>query len=86
MPIASRLPWNISPQVYESRHVKTCLRSFRQGPTQTGMYSHKLEILEDSTIYVAKTKALISCVVTAQLICVLKNNLFSNVCITQVFS
>ena len=26
---------------YESRHEKTCLRGFRPGPTQSGLYSHR---------------------------------------------
>ena len=51
---------------------------FQQGPTQTRLYSHRrwLETCKfgfrkkrDCTIYVAKTKALISCAVTAQLVC-----------------
>ena len=64
---------------YEPCCEKTGLRGFRPGPTQTGLYSHK-RWLEASnflfrkkrgcTIYVAKTKALISFVVTAKLICV----------------
>ena len=58
---------------------KTCLWGFQPGPTQTGLYGHRrlLETLKlgireyrDCTIYVAKTKVLISCVVTAQLICI----------------
>ena len=57
---------------------KTCLRSFRPGRTQTGRHSHRrwLEAgnfgfrkKRDCTIYVAKTKALISCAVTAKLTC-----------------
>ena len=53
--------------------------SFRTGPTQTGLHSHRrwLEAVHfgfrkkrNCTIYVAKTLALISCAVTAQLICV----------------
>ena len=52
---------------------------FRPGPTQTGLYSHrrwieagKFEFRKQGnfTIRVAKTKALISFVVTAKLICV----------------
>ena len=52
---------------------------FRLGPTQTGLYGQgsRLEAWNfgvmkkrDCTICVAKTKALISCAVTVQLICV----------------
>ena len=62
----------------EPQREKTCLRAFRSGPTQTRLYIHRrwLEAgnfgfrkKSDCTIYVAKTKALISCTVTAQLIC-----------------
>ena len=51
---------------------------FRPGPTQTGLYSHRrwleagnfgLRKKRNCTIRVAKTKALISFVVTAKLIC-----------------
>ena len=50
---------------------------FRQGLTQTGLYSHRrwLEAgnfrfkKKNCTICASKTKALISCAVTAQLIC-----------------
>ena len=51
---------------------------FRQGPTQTGLYSHKrwsaagnfgLRKYRNTTIRVAKTKALISFAATAKLIC-----------------
>ena len=63
----------------EPRCEKTGLRGFRPGPTQIGLYDHTrwLEAenfvfrkKRDCTIYVAKTKALISFVVTAKLICV----------------
>ena len=62
----------------QPRHDKTCLQGFRQGPTQTGLYSHRrwLEAPNfgfrkkmDCTICVTKTKTLISCAVTAQLFC-----------------
>ena len=56
---------------------KTSLRCFIPGPTQTGLYSDR-RLIEasnfgfrkylDCAIYKAKTKALISCAVTAQLI------------------
>ena len=51
----------------------------RHGHTQTGLHNHRRWLAawdfgfrkkRDCTIYVAKTKALISCAVTAQLICV----------------
>ena len=65
---------------YEPRCEKTCLRGFRLGPTQTGLYSHRrwLEVWHfvyrkkrDFTTCVAKTKALISFAVTVKLIYVL---------------
>ena len=58
---------------------KTGLRGFRPGPTQTGVCGHRRRLeacnfrfrkKRDYTIYVAKTKALISFAVTAKLICV----------------
>ena len=58
---------------------KTNNLGFRPGPTQTGLYSHRKRLeasnvrfkkKRDSTIRVAKPKTLISCAVTAQLICV----------------
>ena len=58
---------------------KTGLRGFRPGPTQIGLYIHKIWLeawnfgfrkKSDCTIRVAKTKALISFAVTAKLICV----------------
>ena len=64
---------------FEPRCEKTGLRGFRPGPTQTGLYNYRrwLEAWNfvyrkkrDCTIYVAKTKALISFAVTAKLICV----------------
>ena len=63
----------------EPSHEKNNNLSFRPGTTQTDLYSYKsrLEALNfrfkkkrDCTICVAKTKTLISCAVTAQLICV----------------
>ena len=64
---------------YEPRCEKTGLRGFRPGPRQTGLYNDR-RLLEASnfdfrkyrgcTIYVAKTKALISFAVAAKLICV----------------
>ena len=62
----------------EPCHEKTCLHGFRPGPTQTGLYGHRkwLEAYnfefrkkKDCTIYIAKTKVLISCRITEQLIC-----------------
>ena len=58
------------PLVSDPRREKTCLRGFRPGRTQTGMYNRRrwLEAStfgfskkRDCTIFVAKTKALISC-------------------------
>ena len=64
--------------LYEPCHEKTGLWDFRPGLTQTGLYNNR-KLLEasnfgfrkyrDCTIYLAKTKVLIRCVVTAQLIC-----------------
>ena len=63
----------------EPRFEKTGLRGFRPGPTETGLYSSRrwLEACKfvykkkrDCTIYLAKTKALISFAITAKLICV----------------
>ena len=63
----------------EPRCEKTGLRGFRTGPTQTGLYSNRrgLEVCNFGfrkkrycTIRLAKTKALISFAVTANLICV----------------
>ena len=59
----------------ESLLAKTNNLSFRTCPTQTELYSHwpggslKLKKKGKFTTCVAKTKALISCAVTAQLIC-----------------
>ena len=64
---------------YEPRCEETGLRGFRPGPTQTRLYNHtrwletgnfEFRKHRDCTIYVAKTKALISFAVTAKLICV----------------
>ena len=57
---------------------KTGLRGFRPGLTQTGLCSYRrrqeawnfaFRKKRDCTICVAKTNALVSCAVTAQLIC-----------------
>ena len=82
-PIHSDVEHVFSPGSYELHHDKKNLSSwgFRPGPTQTGHYSCKrwlearkfgLSIKVEGLyfpIYVAKTKALISCMVTTQLIC-----------------
>ena len=66
-------------RIIEPRSEKTGLRGFPPDTTQTGLYSSTrwLEARNfvyrkkrDGTIYVAKTKALISFAVTAKLICV----------------
>ena len=66
---------------YEPLLEKTCLCGFRPGQTQTGFYSHRkwLEARNfgyrrkerNFYIYIAKTKvlAMVSLVITAQLIC-----------------
>ena len=63
---------------FELLHEKTNNLGLRPCPTQTGLYSHRRRLearnfvfgkKRDCTIRVVKTKALISCAVTAQLIC-----------------
>ena len=63
---------------YEPVREKTNNLGFQPGLTQTRLYSHRSRLeacnfgfrkKKDCTIFVAKTKALISCAVTAQLIC-----------------
>ena len=63
----------------EPRCEKTGLRGFRPGPTQSGLYSHRRQLeawnlgyrkQRDCIIHVAKTKALISFMVSTKLICV----------------
>ena len=58
---------------------KTGHQGFRPGPIQTGLFNHRrwleacnfgIRKKSDYTIQVVKTKALISCAVTSQLICV----------------
>ena len=65
-------------QLNERRREQTGLRGFRPGLTQTDLYSLRSRLEATSfgfkkkrncTIGVAKTKALSSCAVTAQLIC-----------------
>ena len=77
--ISIKLLQTIQSELFEPRSEKTGLRGFQPGPTQTGLYSHRrwLEAgnfvyrkKRDGTIYVAKTKALLSCAVSTQLICV----------------
>ena len=65
---------------YMSRDVrKPVFGVFRPGPTQIGLYNHRIELealnfefrkKRDCSIRVAKTKTLISFAVTAKLICV----------------
>ena len=66
-------------RIIEPHSEKTGFRDLRPGPAQTRLYSHRrwLEASNfvfrkkrDCTIYVAKTKGLISFAVTAKLICV----------------
>ena len=40
MPMLLKTPLNI-PLLYEIRCEKSCLRGFRPGPTQTGLYCHR---------------------------------------------
>ena len=69
----------VSQGLCELRCEKTGLRGFQTGPTQKGLYSLRngpeafnfgFRKKRNCNIRVAKTKALISCAVTAQLICV----------------
>ena len=64
--------------IFEPSHDKTNNLGFRPGLTQTGLYKHKRWLQagnlrfrkeENCTIRVAKSKALISFVVTAKLVC-----------------
>ena len=55
--------------VNEPRREKTCLRGFRPSPTPTGLWLDARSFGLDCSIHVAKTKALISYAVNAQLIC-----------------
>ena len=68
----------LTTKLYEPRRKKTGLWGFRPGLTQTDLYSHRSRLVawniwfkkkRNCSIPVAKTKVLISCVVTAQLIC-----------------
>ena len=71
---------------YELCHDKTCLRGFRPGPTQIGLYSHRIWLEArnfgfrkrwDCTISVRKTKALISCTADLRLcICICEKEFF----------
>ena len=54
---------------YEPVREKTNNLGFRPGPSYTGLHSLRLKKKKDCTIRLAKTKALISCALTAQLIC-----------------
>ena len=65
--------------IYEPSCEKANNLGARPGPTQTGLYRHRNRLEDwsfgflkkrDCTIYGAKAKALISCAITAQLICV----------------
>ena len=71
---------NLDPiaMLTEPRQENNWHLGFRLGPTQTGLYIHRrrsesgkfgIGKQRDCTNYVAKTKELISCAVTAQLIC-----------------
>ena len=68
----------VKVRTYEPRREKTGLQGFRPGLTRTGLYSYRRWLEAGNfgfrknmncTICLAKTKALISCAVTAQLIC-----------------
>ena len=48
----------------EPHREKTCLRGVRAGPKHTGLYCHRNFGFRDCTVYVAKTKVLVSCAVT----------------------
>ena len=59
---------------YELHLEKICFRGYQPCPTQTRLYCHRrwlTPLISDlGSIYVAKTRALISCTVTAWMICV----------------
>ena len=61
---------------YEPRCEKTGLQGFRPGLTQTGLCSYRRQLEAWNFAFRkkrdAKTKALVSCAVTAQLICALE--------------
>ena len=65
--------------IFEPWHEKNNNLGFRTGPSQTSMYGHRSRLIKKpeyadlerrGIIYVGKTKTLISCAVTAQLVCV----------------
>ena len=77
-PFSEDLPCNVLKILYEPLHENSNNLGFRPGPTQTSLCSYKrwVEAINfgfrnnsNCTICLAKTKALISCAVTAQLIC-----------------
>ena len=62
----------------EPHHEKTCLQGVRPGPSQTGLCNYRKQIrglkfphlkCRGTVLSVAKTKVLISCTLTTQLIC-----------------
>ena len=58
----------------EPRRKKTGLRGFRQGRTQTDLYSHRRRLdAWNFRFLVAKTKAMISCVVSVTLFSHMQN-------------
>lgn len=72
-----RLTLHINIHVYEPGQKKTSLQDFRPGRTQTGLYSlrwspgarnFRFKKWRNWTIYVVKTKGMICCAITAQLI------------------
>ena len=80
IPISNQAEYSLIGSItYEPCRLKTGPRGFRPGPTQTVLYSHRRWLESENlgfrkkrgfTICVAKTKALNSCVVAAQLICI----------------
>ena len=74
----SKEPFSDGMAHNEPWHKKNCLWGFRPGDTKLAIRPQKMvrglkiriQVVEDCTIYAAKTKALISCEVTVQLICV----------------
>ena len=71
---------NIHKYIFELRHEKISLRSFRPGPTQTGLYGHRrcttteddrrLEISDLESRGIVLSKQRCYCPAIAQLICI----------------
>ena len=60
----------VRSQVMSASRRENMYLGFLPGPKQTRLYNFGFKEYRDCTIYTAKTKVLISCTLTAQLICV----------------